>query len=123
MKWLLTFLLITFLVFPKIPQNTPILKAKKINNKIVVNGVDDEPVWASILIANAGYDPFAIARMAKKLAAQPKPKVDIFDTEYLAPDDAKTRAEKIEKFTNKEFSKKKPGATMPERFQYYMKKS
>lgn len=78
---------------------------------------------AAILIANAGYDPFAIARMAKKLAAQPKPKVDIFDTEYLAPDDAKTRAEKIEKFTNKEFSKKKPGATMPERFQYYMKKS
>ncbi len=78
---------------------------------------------AAILIANAGYDPFAIARMAKKLAAQPKPKYDIFDTEYLAPDDAKTRAEKIEKFTNKEFSRKKPGATMPERFNYYMRKS
>lgn len=74
---------------------------------------------AAILIANAGYDPFAIARMTKKLAAIPKAKVDIFDSEYLAPDDAKTRAEKAEKFCNGEFNKKKPGATMQDRFSYY----
>lgn len=74
---------------------------------------------SSVLLANAGYDPFGIVRATAKLAAIPKPKVDIFDSDYLAPDDAKIRAEKIKNFCEDEFNKKKPGARMEERFSFY----
>jgi len=48
MKRILLLLLISFIAMSKIPQNTPVISAKKIVNKIEINGIDDEDVWAII---------------------------------------------------------------------------
>lgn len=71
---------------------------------------------ASVLIANAGYDPFGIVRATKVLYQLSKEPKDIFDDDYLAPDNAKIRYEKINGFVNDNFVNQSPGAKSVNRF-------
>ncbi len=75
---------------------------------------------ASVLLAQAGYDPFSIARIHSRLAVQHQKSNDIFDNNYLAPNDLSKRAGLIGTFTDEKFSRQNPGATCTDRF-YRMK--
>ena len=45
MRTILLFLFITFIIFAKIPQNTPVIKAIKIDRFVNLDGKDDESFW------------------------------------------------------------------------------
>jgi len=70
----------------------------------------------AVLSANAGYDPFGLVRISERLARMPKEQTDIFDANFMAPNDAIERYKAISKFVNEQFETSNPGATMPERF-------
>ena len=71
---------------------------------------------AAVLLAESGYDPFGISRIHSRLATQQQKTSDIFDNNYLAPNDLSKRASLISSFTSKNFTKQNPGATCQERF-------
>jgi hypothetical protein len=71
---------------------------------------------AAILIANAGYDPFAIGRLTARLAKIYTTSRDIFSDDYLAPNDMKIRADEIKLFLDENFEKDEPGARLKNRF-------
>jgi hypothetical protein len=48
MRTILLLLCITFIIFAKIPQNTPIIKAIKIDGFVNIDGKDDESFWNMI---------------------------------------------------------------------------
>jgi hypothetical protein len=73
----------------------------------------------TVLSANAGYDPFGLVRISERIARIPKEQSDIFDANFMAPNDAINRYNAILKFANKQFETSNPGATMPERFKQY----
>ena len=75
--------------------------------------------FAAILLANAGYDPFAIVRLTSRLAKTFKAERDIFSDDYLSPNDMQTRADKIKDFVNENFNKENPGERFPKRFNAY----
>lgn len=77
---------------------------------------------AAILLANAGYDPFAIGRLTQKLSSMFRADIDIFSDDYLAPNEVKKRAEKIKIFLEDNFEKDEPGSTFESRFNNYYKK-
>ncbi len=70
----------------------------------------------AVLSANTGYDPFGLVRISERLARIPKEQPDIFDANFMAPNDAIERYNAILEFVNKQFETSNPGATMPERF-------
>ena len=72
--------------------------------------------FASILLANAGYDPFAIVRLTSRLAKLFKVEKDIFSDDYLSPNDMQTRAKKIKEFVEENFEKENPGSRLKNRF-------
>jgi type IV pilus biogenesis protein CpaD/CtpE len=59
---------------------------------------------AAVLCATAGYDPFGLARISRKMAAIPREKPDFFDPSYMAADDLGERAKKIDAFVKEEFA-------------------
>jgi len=75
--------------------------------------------FASILLANAGYDPFAIVRLTSRLAKTFKVERDIFSDDYLSPNDMQTRADKIRDFVYDNFNTEDPGVRFPRRFNSY----
>jgi uncharacterized protein YgiM (DUF1202 family) len=70
----------------------------------------------AILAANAGYDPFGLVRISERVARVSKETPDIFDPEYMLPDDAATRAGDIRAFSEKHFTSESPGERMAKRF-------
>ena len=75
--------------------------------------------FASVLLANAGYDPFAIVRLTSRLAKTFKVEKDIFSDDYLSPNDMQTRAEKIREFVYDNFDRENPGGRFQKRFNAY----
>lgn len=71
---------------------------------------------SAILLAEAGYDPFAITRIQSRLAAQHQKTKDIFDNNYLAPNDLKERCKLSTEFVDDNFTKKSPGSKCVDRF-------
>lgn len=70
----------------------------------------------AILAAHAGYDPFGLVRVSDRIARIPKEQPDIFDFNYMLPDDAVERATTISAFAEENFKADVPGARMVERF-------
>lgn len=70
----------------------------------------------AILAANAGYDPFGLVRISERVARVSKETPDIFDAEYMLPNDAVTRAGDIRTFSEKNFTAESPGQRMAGRF-------
>jgi len=76
---------------------------------------------ASVISANAGYDPFGIARVTRRMALLHVAEKDIFNDNYLAPNDLLTRAKIISEFTEEEFEKEEAGERFKSRFNNYYK--
>ncbi|MFH2032395.1 MAG: M48 family metallopeptidase [Bacteroidota bacterium] len=74
---------------------------------------------ASILLANAGYDPWGIVRITNKLALLHKQEKDIFHDNYLSPNEVQKRFELIKSFVNDNYEKENPGGTFKSRFNKY----
>ena len=70
---------------------------------------------ASVLLAQAGYDPLGLVRIGNKVARLPKEKPGIFDPNYMAPDLVAKRAKATEAFVTERFHDASPGATLRER--------
>jgi predicted SprT family Zn-dependent metalloprotease len=70
----------------------------------------------AILAANAGYDPFGLVRISERVATMSKQVPDIFDTDYMSPNDAVDRAGKIRAFAEENFTTGNPGGQMTGRF-------
>jgi predicted Zn-dependent protease len=70
----------------------------------------------SVLLANAGYDPFGLVRISQRIASLPKEQADIFDANFMAPNGAVERYNAIVRFSNRQFKTTNPGATLSERF-------
>ena len=70
----------------------------------------------AILAANAGYDPFGLVRISERVAGVAKERPEIFDADYMLPDDAAERARTIRTFADKNFVTGSPGVRMSERF-------
>lgn len=70
----------------------------------------------AILAANAGYDPFGLVRISERVALVSKETPDIFDADYMLPDDAAQRARDIRAFAEKNFTAESPGGRMAGRF-------
>ena len=70
----------------------------------------------AVLSANAGYDPFGLVRISERIAHIQKEQSDIFDANFMAPNDAVERFDAILKFENKQFQTSNPGAAMVKRF-------
>ena len=77
--------------------------------------IEAEKIGA-ILIANAGYDPFGLVRISDRVARIPSEKPDIFDPNYMRPNDAVERYKEIKAFAEKNFTTVSPGMRMRERF-------
>jgi predicted Zn-dependent protease len=71
---------------------------------------------AAVLLAQSGYDPHALGRLSAKVASLPRERKDLFDPDYLAPDDATARANAIAKFIEQAYPQQPAGTTMKERF-------
>jgi hypothetical protein len=71
---------------------------------------------AAVLLARSGYDPYALIRLSDKVASLPRERQDLFDPDYLAPDDATTRARAIAEFVGQAYPEPAGGTTMKERF-------
>lgn len=71
---------------------------------------------SSVLCANAGYDPFGIARVTRRMALTHVKEKNIFNDNYLAPNDLLTRAKAVSEFTDEEFEKENPGGKFKSRF-------
>lgn len=76
---------------------------------------------AAVLCANAGYDPFGIGRITKKLSDQYIKSADIFDDNYLAPNDMQFRTKRITEFLDDEFEMENPGSKFEVRFNEYVR--
>jgi predicted Zn-dependent protease len=74
---------------------------------------------AAVLCANAGYDPFSLSRITRRLSALYVETTDIFDESYLSPNDMAIRAANISEFSEEEFSRENAGAVLDERFLNY----
>jgi beta-barrel assembly-enhancing protease len=70
---------------------------------------------ASVLLAMTGYDPNGLVRIGNKVARLPKEKPDLFDPNYMAPDNVAKRAAATEKFVSEHFGTATGGATLRER--------
>ena len=70
----------------------------------------------AILAANAGYDPYGLVRISDRVARVSKESPDVFDTDYMLPDDAVQRARDIRAFAEKTFTTESPGERMAGRF-------
>jgi hypothetical protein len=70
----------------------------------------------SIIVANAGYDPFGLVRISERVARVSKEAPDLFDADYMLPDDAVKRSGEIRSFSELHFTKEKPGERMSSRF-------
>ena len=75
---------------------------------------------AAVLCANTGYDPFGVVRINQKLSRLRKETKDIFDDDYLSPDDLTARYKAVHAFCEDEFSHNAPGARLKERFLSYI---
>lgn len=71
---------------------------------------------AAVLCANAGYDPFSLSRITERISMQYEETTDIFDDNYLAPNEMLIRANTIKEFNEDEFSSGNAGLLMKERF-------
>ncbi|HET9130538.1 MAG TPA: M48 family metalloprotease, partial [Terriglobia bacterium] len=91
---------------------------KVLHPRLIQYELEADKVGA-VLAANAGYDPFGLVRMVKRMASIPQDQGDIFDATYMAPNGFVEREQSIVAFANDEFKKNKPGATMPDRFAQY----
>ena len=74
---------------------------------------------ASVLCANAGYNPFAISEIVNRLEKEQSVSKDIFDDNYLAPNDLKKRSNEISEFLLDNYELENPGADMQDRFNKY----
>ena len=88
---------------------------KVVHSRLIKYELEADKIGA-ILSANAGYDPFGLMHLSERIARIPKEQEDIFDVNYMAPNNAIERFNAIVKFTNKHFQNSNPGATMLERF-------
>ena len=70
----------------------------------------------AILVANAGYDPFGLVRISERVARVSKETPDMFDVDYMLPDDAVERSKEIRFFSEKNFTTGTPGEQMSRRF-------
>ncbi len=71
---------------------------------------------AATLLYNTGYDETAIVRLHKRLSTQHNISNDIFDNNYLKPNDLSLRVIKIEQFVKENFDDNKNGALCIMRF-------
>ncbi|HPN38655.1 MAG TPA: M48 family metalloprotease [Melioribacteraceae bacterium] len=71
---------------------------------------------AATLLYNTGYDVNAIVRLHKRLATQHTVSNDVFDSNYLKPNDLSLRVNKIDQFINENFEENKNGALCLVRF-------
>jgi hypothetical protein len=70
----------------------------------------------AIFVANAGYDPFGLVRISERVARISTETPDIFDADYMLPNDAVERSKEIRAFAEKSFTTESPGEQMPRRF-------
>jgi hypothetical protein len=70
----------------------------------------------ALLVANAGYDPFGLVRISEQVARVSTEKPDIFDPDYMLPNDALARSKEIRAFSEKHFTVESPGERMSQRF-------
>jgi hypothetical protein len=70
---------------------------------------------ASVLLAETGYDPQGLVRIGNKVALLPKQKPDLFDPNYMAPDNVAKRAKATEAFVAERFKEATKGATLHDR--------
>lgn len=70
----------------------------------------------AVLVANAGYDPFGLVRISEQVARVSTEKPDIFDPDYMLPNDARERSHEIRVFSEKNFTTGSPGEHMKQRF-------
>jgi hypothetical protein len=71
---------------------------------------------ASVLLAQAGYDPFGLVRINNRVASLAKEKPDLFDPNYMAPDLVGKRAKATEEFVTRRFRGNSSGARLRERY-------
>jgi hypothetical protein len=76
---------------------------------------------AATLLYNIGYDENAIVQLHKRLAQQHIISNDIFDNNYLKPNDLSIRVNKIEQFIKENFDNRKSGAICLSRFNNFTK--
>jgi len=76
---------------------------------------------AATLLYNIGYDETAIVQLHKRLAKQHLISNDIFDDNYLKPNDLSIRVNKIEEFIKDNFDNRKSGAICLSRFNNFTK--
>ncbi len=55
MKKILQLIILYSFIFAKVPDYTPIILAQKINDKITIDGVDNEPIWQEITTITEFY--------------------------------------------------------------------
>lgn len=72
--------------------------------------------FAAVLLARAGYDPFALVRIGEKSARIPREKPGMFDPGFMSPDHLSERAKATAAFVEEHFGDAKDGARMRERF-------
>lgn len=70
----------------------------------------------SILVANTGYDPFGLVRISERVARVATETPELFDRDYMLPNDAVQRAKDIRAFSTRNFTTEKPGEQMRGRF-------
>ena len=92
---------------------------EKIVHERLLNYEIESDLIASILCANAGYDPVGIVRVAKSLAELYKEEKDIFSYDYASPNDANIRFSAIQKFVGKNFLKEKLNGQLSIRLNHY----
>ena len=70
----------------------------------------------AVFAADAGYDPFGLVRISARVARVSAESPDIFDVDYMLPNDAVRRAEEIRAFAQQHFESDMPGEQMKSRF-------
>lgn len=88
---------------------------KVVHPRLLSYEVEADRIGA-ILAANAGYDPFGLVRLSERVARVSKESPDIFDADYMLPDDAVIRSKEIRAYAEKSFTTGTPGERMSKRF-------
>lgn len=97
-------------------ENMMVSSYEKIMHQRLLEYETEADLISSVLISNAGYDPFGIVRSTRVLSLLSNEPKDIFDDDYLSPNDSQTRYEKIKKYADRIYHKENPGAKSSNRF-------
>jgi len=88
---------------------------KIVHERLLKYEVEADKV-STLLLASAGYDPFAGVRIDEKLARLYTEERDIFAYKYAAPNDAELRYTTLRAFVQNKFDNKNSNAKLQGRF-------